>query len=91
MVDVGRDDRPPPGDFITHELSVHPLTNSDEIHLLGDFAPAGVVHLCDGSAGGAEREVAERLRHLDRRCGVDRAIRCGALDYAAPPLDPRRP
>src|SRR5690606_25016207 len=41
----GRDDGPPAGDLVPDDLGVDPLPDGDELHLGGDLAPAGVVHL----------------------------------------------
>ena len=37
----------PTRDLLPHELGGHPFPQRDELHLRGDFAPAGIVHLGD--------------------------------------------
>jgi hypothetical protein len=45
VTDVGGDDGPAPGHFVTHELRRQVLAQGHEAHLLRDLALPGVVHL----------------------------------------------
>ena len=47
VVPVGGDDGPPARDLVAHELGRDALAQRDEAHLLGDLAPARVVHLAE--------------------------------------------
>ena len=51
MVDVGGDDHPAAGDFVADQLGREVLAVGDVVHLLGDDALAGVVHLGEVAVG----------------------------------------
>ena len=53
VVDVGGDDGAAARDLAPHELGRHPLAERDELHLLGDLAPAGVAASWVTGAGAA--------------------------------------
>jgi len=45
MVDVGGNDHAAAGNFVAHQFAGNLFAASDEFHLFGDHALAGVVHL----------------------------------------------
>ena len=69
MIDVGRDDGAPTGDFRPHELRIEPLAGRDELHLGRDDSSPSVVELRD-RARAAEHRSPERRRDLLGRAGT---------------------
>ena len=53
VVDVGGDDHATAGDFVAHEFRSEAFALGDELHLAGDLAFAGIVHLGPDGIGPA--------------------------------------
>ena len=75
MVDVGRNDRPAPGDLRPHELGIHVLPHGDEPHLRSDDALPGVVHLGYRTPAAEHFRPPQRLRESAPTAGPDRKAR----------------
>src|SRR5690606_28837620 len=90
VVDVGRDDGPPARHLGADELGIHPLPQGDELHLRGDLAAAGVVHLRDRPRP-AQRAAGQGEGELDRAAAGDGLVAAGDLLHAAAGADPTLP
>ena len=76
MVDVGRDDHAPGGDFVADQLGRKLLALGDEEHLFGDQALARKVHLRHVAVAGARRLFAPLRDPLRARFGSARCRCC---------------
>jgi hypothetical protein len=90
VVDVGGEDGAAARDLAAHELRVHPLAEGGELHLRGDLAAAGVVHLRD-PAGAAQGGAPQRLRHLHRGASLYGSVRALHRLHRAAFRDPPAP